>query len=72
MKIRGYSKFNIKNKNSKKNRIIYAPNKKLKIIQQKLNQILSEIYSPPKSVHAYVNNHNIKSNASAHLKNNII
>lgn len=71
-KIRGYSEFNIKNKNSKKDRKIYAPNKKLKILQQKLNNFLSKIYSPPKSVHAYIYKKNIKSNASLHLKNNII
>ena len=70
--LRGYSEFNIKNKNSKKDRKIHAPNKKLKIVQQKLNKILSEIYSPPKSVHAYIHKKNIKSNALSHLKNNII
>lgn len=70
--IRGYNKFNIQNKKNSKVRTIYSPNKKLKDIQQTLNIILQDIYRPPKSVHGYVPNKNIKTNALVHLKNNVL
>jgi RNA-directed DNA polymerase len=70
--IRGYNTFDIKNTNSKKERTIHSPNSKLKDVQQQLAKILQKVYRTPKSVHGYVTGKNIKSNALAHVHNNII
>lgn len=64
---RHYSEFNIA-KNYKGERLIAAPNEKLKQIQRNLADILLFIFKPKKCVHAFVKNKNIVTNARPHLK----
>ncbi|WP_339136187.1 MAG: reverse transcriptase domain-containing protein [Candidatus Electrothrix sp. GW3-4] len=61
-----YRKFEV-NKRSGGTRIIYAPNKKIKEIQQVLAQILLEIYKQKPSVHGFCRNRSIVTNAKQHL-----
>src|SRR5690606_8958560 len=44
------------------------PTESLKIIQQKLNQVLQLVYKPKLSTHGFVNNRSIVTNADAHIK----
>jgi RNA-directed DNA polymerase len=48
-------------------RTISAPATALKIIQQKLNQVLLQVYSPKPCVHSFLPNRSIVSNAKVHL-----
>ncbi|MCF8011867.1 MAG: trypsin-like peptidase domain-containing protein, partial [Clostridiales bacterium] len=57
-------------KRSGKERTICAPINSLKIIQRKLNYILSLIYKPKPSAHGFIVERSILTNAQAHLKNN--
>ncbi|QXE22675.1 reverse transcriptase (RNA-dependent DNA polymerase) [Richelia sinica FACHB-800] len=49
-------------------RQISTPITALKIIQQKLNQVLKTVYKPKASVHGFVSDKNIVTNAQAHTK----
>ncbi|CAD5969374.1 reverse transcriptase domain-containing protein [Planktothrix agardhii] len=62
-----YLTFDIKKK-SGGNRNICAPATALKIIQKKLNQVLQFVYKPKPSVHGFVLNKNIATNAKPHAK----
>ena len=48
-------------------RIINAPRGSLKIVQQKLNQVLQAVYQPKVSVHGFAHGRNIVSNAQRHI-----
>ena len=62
-----YATFYI-SKKSGGTRRIDAPTTNIKILQQKLNQILQLTYPVKPSVHAFVPNKNVKTNAENHLK----
>lgn len=62
-----YYSFEIQKKNGKP-RVISSPTASLKILQQKLNYILSVIFIPKLSSHGFVKGRSIKTNASTHLK----
>jgi len=62
-----YTEYNIA-KGYKKERVIAAPNEKLKRIQKNLADILLYNFNPKRCVHAFVKNKNIVTNASPHLK----
>ncbi len=49
-------------------RTISAPSTALKIIQRKLNEILLHVYEPKISVHSFLLNRSILSNAKVHIK----
>ncbi|MBI2626744.1 MAG: RNA-directed DNA polymerase [Parcubacteria group bacterium] len=66
-----YKEFVIKKKSGGERRIL-APTSTLKILQRKLNYILSICYEPRPSVQGFVNNRNIVSNASAHSGKKIV
>ena len=61
-----YSVFNIP-KRAGGFRTIAAPATALKIIQQKLNQVLLQVYSPKPCVHSFLLDRSIVSNAKVHL-----
>ena len=63
---RRYSSFDIKKKNGKI-RKISAPSPNIKILQQKLNQVLQAVYSPKPSVHGFVNQRSVVTNATKHI-----
>jgi len=65
--IKKYYSFEIQKKNGKP-RIISTPTTSLKILQQKLNYILSIIFTPKFSSHGFVKGRSIKTNASIHVK----
>lgn len=48
-------------------RTIRAPSTSLRILQSKLNQVLQAVYSPRDSVHGFVRNRGILSNAELHV-----
>ena len=62
-----YNTFEINKKNGKK-RIVASPTTSLKIIQQKLNHILSIVYIPKPSSHGFIKERSIKTNALTHVK----
>lgn len=62
-----YLTFELKKK-SGGTRIVSAPASALKLIQKKLNQVLQSVYQPKPSVHGFIANKNIASNAKAHIK----
>ncbi len=66
-----YTKFSIPKKNGKM-RVIYAPKKSLKILQQKLNNILTLFYETKEPVHGFVKGKNIITNANYHLSKRLI
>ncbi|MEC3655600.1 reverse transcriptase domain-containing protein [Bacillus siamensis] len=61
-----YYQFDIPKKNGG-TREIYAPCDSLKILQQKLNYIMSLIYKPKYTIHGFVKSRGIVSNAKQHL-----
>jgi RNA-directed DNA polymerase len=63
---RRYSNFKIKKKNGK-TRNISAPSPNIKILQQKLNQVLQAVYYPKPSVHGFVRERSIVTNATKHI-----
>ena len=65
--IKKYYSFEIQKKNGKR-RIISAPTTSLKILQQKLNCILSIVFPPKFSSHGFVKGRSIKTNAFTHVK----
>lgn len=66
-----YKKFEIQKK-SGGIREIFAPISTLKILQRKLNHILTLVYRPRLSVHGFVKSRNILSNARPHSRKKII
>ena len=64
---KAYTAFEIAKK-SGGNRSILAPKTPLKIIQQKLNQVLKSIYQPKPSTHGFVVEKSIVTNAKQHLR----
>lgn len=66
-----YSSFEIA-KGYKKTRIIEAPTTALKNIQRKLADILSQVYKPKFSAHAFIIGKSIVTNAQEHLRANTI
>ncbi|MEV9640594.1 reverse transcriptase domain-containing protein [Mammaliicoccus sciuri] len=68
-----YFDFEIPKKRSNEVRTINKPAKNLDIIQKKFNYILSNVYGKPsKPVHGFTPDRSIKTNASTHLKKNLI
>ncbi|BBG86885.1 hypothetical protein AHGSH82_040300 [Aeromonas hydrophila] len=61
-----YRPFYIDKKNGDK-RLISAPKKKLKSIQRIISQSLSNVYSPRKSAHGFIQGKSILTNASMHV-----
>lgn len=68
---RMYSHFNI-SKRSGKVRLISAPDYRLKMLQQKIARSLSDLYNPRKSVHGFVPDRSVRSNAESHLRRKFI
>lgn len=62
---RMYSQFNVA-KGSGKVRAITAPDRRLKIIQQKIAPLLDQLYRVRNPVHGYVPERSVKTNAEAH------
>ena len=62
-----YITFSVDKKNGGK-RNISAPNKNIKILQQKLNQVLQSVYHPKPSVHGFVEGKSVKTNAQQHVE----
>lgn len=60
-----YHEFNI-SKASGKNRLITAPDRRLKIIQQKIAPLLNKLYRVRNPVHGFVPSRSVKTNAEAH------
>ena len=48
-------------------RCIDAPTKNIKILQQKLNQVLQTVYTPKPSVHGFAQERNVRTNAQKHV-----
>ena len=61
-----YTTFYI-SKGTGKRRRIDSPTTNVKILQQKLNQVLQCVYTPKPSVHGFVLGKNVRSNANAHV-----
>lgn len=70
-KTRNYRKFYIPKRDGTAREII-APQGSLKILQQKLNHILSLIYKPAPSVYGFTRNRSAVQNAAAHLHNKLV
>ncbi len=66
-----YASFSVSKKGGKKRQIL-APNYRLKMIQRKVADLLSLIYSPRKSVHGFVSDRSVKSNAESHVKSRYV
>ena len=64
---RRYSTFYMPKRNGTSRRID-APNTNIKILQQKLNQVLQSVYFPKRSVHGFAYERNVKSNAMPHVR----
>lgn len=64
---KSYKRFEIPKKSGGVREIL-APVSALKIIRQKLNQVLHCVYKPKPSVHGYVHGRSIVSNAKVHAK----
>lgn len=62
-----YSEFKIPKKSGGYRRIL-QPKTSLKIIQQKLNQVLKAVYEPKPSTHGFTVGRSIVTNAQAHLR----
>ncbi len=62
-----YCSFEVNKKNNSKRRTINAPNSNIKIVQQKLNQILQLVYTVKPSVHGFIYNKSVVSNALSHV-----
>jgi RNA-directed DNA polymerase len=68
---RMYKQFDIA-KAGGKNRLISAPDHRLKMLQRKIASSLDKIYRPRHPVHGFVNGRSVKSNASAHLRSKFV
>jgi len=63
---RRYTSFLIRKKSGTP-RKIDAPTKNIKILLQKLNQVLQSVYSPKPSVHGFAPKRSVKTNAMSHV-----
>jgi RNA-directed DNA polymerase len=61
-----YRTFQVRKRRSGQFRDLAEPTTGLKIIQQKLNQLLLAIYEPPAAVHGFVPKRSVATNAHAH------
>lgn len=68
---RMYSHFDISRK-SGKNRLISAPDDRLKMLQQKISCSLSKLYKPRNPVHGFVPDRSVRTNAVSHLRRRFI
>lgn len=68
---RMYHAFNIKKK-SGKDRIITAPNQRLKFLQRKIADLLTPLYNRRNPVHGFVAERSVKTNAQSHLGSKFI
>jgi S1-C subfamily serine protease len=68
---RMYSQFNIA-KGAGKVRMISAPDRRLKIIQQKLAPLLDQLYRVRNPVHGFVAARSVKTNAEAHDRRRVV
>lgn len=66
-----YETFTLDKSNGGK-REISAPASALKIIQQKLNQVLLAVYTPKAAVHSFLPNRNVRTNAEQHVKQRFV
>ena len=66
-----YTRFVIPKRNGGR-RIIQEPIPNLKIVQHKLLQVLQEVYAPKPTVHGFVAERSIVTNASRHIKNRYV
>ena len=66
-----YKEKEIKKKNGG-TRIIYAPNKQLKLIQKRIAEILNDLYTPKFITHGYTKGRSIVSNATVHKNKNCV
>jgi len=66
-----YHQFSIAKEN-KKNRLINAPDKRLKHLQHKISMLLNALYRVRSPVHGFVHDKSVKSNALAHLRKRYI
>ena len=62
-----YTTFYIPKKNGERRRID-TPTTNVKILQQKLNQVLQAVYQSKPSVHGFVEGKSVRSNAESHVK----
>ena len=62
-----YTTFHVPKKHGTPRRID-APNTNIRILQQKLNQVLQAVYVPKPSVHGFVLGRNVRTNAEQHIK----
>ena len=62
-----YTSFPVKKKSGTP-RKIDAPTKNIKILQQKLNQVLQSVYSPKHCVHGFAPERSVKTNALMHVE----
>ncbi len=62
-----YRSFEVSKKYNSKPRTINAPASNIKIVQQKLNQILQIIYSVKPSVHGFIYERSVLTNAQVHV-----
>ncbi|MFD2780323.1 hypothetical protein ACFS32_03385 [Novosphingobium pokkalii] len=68
---RMYHTFNI-NKKSGKARKINAPDRRLKIVQRKIADLLTPLYRRRNPVHGFVADRSVKTNAQSHLGSKFI
>lgn len=64
--VRRYTAFQIRKKSGAP-REIEAPSTNVKILQQKLNQVLQAVYQPKRCVHGFVPGRSVKTNALQHI-----
>ena len=68
---RMYKEFFVKSKSGKPRRI-NAPDRRLKMLQRNIAPLLDQIYSPRNSVHGFVMDRSVITNASSHLRRNFV
>lgn len=68
---RMYQDFTIFSRSGKP-RSISAPDRRLKMIQKTIAPLLDQIYSPRNTVHGFVPNRSVKTNATSHLRSKFV
>lgn len=68
---RMYHKFDIKKKSGKA-RVINAPDRRLKMLQRKIADLLTPLYRRRNPVHGFVIGRSVKTNAQSHLGSKFI
>lgn len=66
-----YQTFNI-NKSEGKERVINAPDERLKYLQRKIAILLEQIYRVRNPVHGFVSEKSVKTNAAAHMRSRFV